>query len=107
MTTDRQITAEGLDITPRYVPDTMLLFSRVTGNPVRTAVTGSVFHPAGTAPKECAIRIDCNALEVRTAHGSRWYGCQKAYINSELRMVVVGFPAGFEEMAAWKVCKRI
>ena len=87
------------DTTPRYAPDVVMTIKG------RSQVTGSRFCPAGTHPDKCPIRADWPALELRTIHGSRWYGCQKAYINSELRMVVVGFPAGFEEMAAWEPAK--
>jgi hypothetical protein len=97
--------ADGLDTTPRYTPKTVLLFAN--GRAVKAPVISALFHPAGTAPQGCPIRIDCNVLELRTAHGSRWYGCKHAYINSELRMVAVGFPARFEEMAAWKICPEV
>ena len=93
------------DCTPRYAPDTVVIFSN--GRACRAQVIGSVFYPAGTAPKGCPIRVDWNALELKTLYGSRWYGCESAKINSELRMVVVGFPASFEEMAAWKVCTQL
>lgn len=95
-----------MDITPRYTPSHVIVVGgdsgKITGD---LRVEQAIFHPAGTAPTGCPIRIDCNVLELRTHYGSRWYGCKKAYINSELRMVVVGFPARFEEMAAWEVCK--
>lgn len=89
-----------LDTTPRYTPDRVMLCDGRL-HPVATAI----LHPAGTAPKGCPLRVDCNALELRTAHGSRWYGVESAHINSELRMIAVGFPAAFEEMRAWQVCK--
>jgi len=87
----------GLDLTPRYAPGWVTFATTYTRLPVEQYL----FHPAGTAPAGCPIRIDCNVLELRTQQGSRWYGCKRAYINSELRMVVVGFPARFEEMSGW------
>ena len=99
--TDTQITSEGCDITPRYAPQVVMTLKG------RLPVEQSIFWPAATAPKGCPIRIDCNVLELRTAAGSRWYGVKAAHINSELRMIVTGFPARFEEMSGWEVCKRV
>lgn len=101
-TKNLEIDANGCDMTPRYAPESVITVSAMR----RVAVTQSLFHSAGTAPKGCPIRIDCNVLELRTMHGSRWYGCKRAYINSELRMVVVGFPARFEEMSAWEIARH-
>ena len=64
-------------------------------------VMGVRFHLAGSFGKDVPIRQDANCVELVTEYGSRWFGCERAYINSELRMVVVGFPAKFEEMARW------
>lgn len=103
--TDTVIDAEGFDITPRYVPDTVLVFKNCYT--AMTVVTSTLFLPAGMDRKKCPIRSDWNALELRTTRGSRWYGCRDAHINSELRMVVTGFEAGFEEMSAWEVCTTV
>lgn len=100
-----EITPEGCDITPRYTPEVVMI---VSGSKYgRLPVIEAIFYPAGAAPQGCPIRIDCNVLELHTAHGSRWYGVKKAHINSELRMVVIGFPARFEEMSAWEICHEL
>lgn len=88
------------DTTPRYTPNHVLLFSRVTGKPVRAPVTSVIAHPPGTIPW---IRADLVCVELVTDHGSRKYGVESAHIDASLRMVVQGFPAGFEELAAWEV----
>ena len=87
-----------MDREPRYVPDRIAGFSG--RHIVHARVTGSVFHPPGA--HDGPIRKDTGALEVKTAEGSRWFGVESAYINSELRMVAVGFPAAFEEMSHWQ-----
>lgn len=87
-----------LDQTPRYTPKTVTYVRDGQGS--RLPVLNVIFHPPGT--HKGIIRPDIGALELKTARGSRWYGCENAYINSELRMIVVGFPRGFEEMAHWE-----
>lgn len=85
------------DTTPRYTPD--FVVCRTTNAPV----VRRVVHPPGTHAHS-PIRNDMTALELVTEHGSRWYGVERGWINSELRMVVCGFNARFEEMCAWSVC---
>jgi len=84
------------DETPRYAPDV------VTTLRGRQPVIRAIAHPAGQHPTNCPLIKDCVALELVTTAGSRWYGVERAWINSELRMVVKGFNARFEEMAAWQ-----
>ncbi len=66
-------------------------------------VTRWVAHPPSDDRPGCPLVPTVTALECVTDKGSRWYGCERAYINSELRMVVVGFPAAFEAVRAWDV----
>jgi hypothetical protein len=42
-----------------------------------------------------------------TRHGSRWWGFERAWINSELRMVVQGFPAADELRSRWERCEEV
>ncbi len=84
------------DMIPRYAP------SKVVTVQGRAPVSQYVAHPPNAHPPKCPLVPECTALELRSEVGSRWYGVERAYINSELRMVVVGFPALFEEMAAWE-----
>ena len=97
MTIDKTI---AMDREPRYVPDRVVIFD---GMIVHAKVTGSTFYPPGQHPAGCPLVPHIGALEVKTqSNKSRWYGCEWAYINSELRMVAVGFPAADEEMAKWE-----
>ena len=88
-----------MDTTPRYIPDRVMIVSPGFMGAVR--VHSARAHPPNAHPAECPIRADVTALELVTAYGSRWYGCERAWINSELRMCVSGFDERFEEMRAW------
>lgn len=59
-----------------------------------------VWHPPGH--RQGPIVKNMGALELVTPVGSRWYGAMSGAINAELRMVVAGYPARFEEMNRWK-----
>jgi hypothetical protein len=84
------------DLEPRYAP-THVITARGGVQPV----TSSIFHPAGT--HRGPIKSEVAALELKTAAGSRWYGCVRAYINSELRMVVIGASSRDEVRARWPI----
>lgn len=58
----------------------------------RVIVNSVVSHPPGTHP-DSPIKKDMTAVELRTVMCSRWFGCDKAYIDSHLRMRVVGLGA--------------
>lgn len=88
-----------MDRVPRFVPT--CVFMPYKKGVVRCGVSSSSFHPAGAHAFQ-GMRKDIGVLAVHTALGARHYGVEKAYINSTLRMVVVGFPKAFEEMAKWK-----
>lgn len=95
--------ASEMDRTPRYAPNTVIV---ARGCSAWTCpVIEHVAHPPGTHPASC-INDDMTALEMKTAEGSRWYGFERVYINSELRMVVVGFSARDEVRRNWTVCKH-
>ena len=85
----------GMDWTPRYVPKRVM-----TARGGYQPVTGVRWHPPGH--HKGPLRADVGALELVTPAGSRWYGAERAAINAQLRMVIAGFPANFEEMRAWK-----
>lgn len=64
-------------------------------------------YPPGQHPKGCPLVPNCTALECVTANGSRWFGCDKAWINSELKMVIIGTnPRDFVRMH-WKPCEIV
>ena len=89
------------DNTPRYTPSEVMVFQGM--RPVLSARA----YSAGAHPHGCPLMRACTALQLVTDAGSHWYGVERAWINSELRMVVKGFPAAFEEMARWQVCAKI
>jgi len=71
----------------RYVPDRIMTLKGVQ------PVNGSIAYPVGMHPQGCPIVKTMAAVEIQTPGGSRWIGCQHAYIDSTLRMAVVGAPA--------------
>jgi len=84
---------------PRYVPTTVLIHNNLGA--FRLEVIGSKIHPAN-AHKSC-IKSDMVALELITGAGSRWYGIESGYINSELRMVIVGTNERDEVRMKWPI----
>lgn len=102
MSTELNIPADILalyDRKPRYAPT-----HTVVRGLVNVPVSSYHTYLPGQHPKGCPLTDDCVALELRTAYGSRWWGVEKAWINSELRMVVSGFPARDELRSRWEVC---
>ncbi len=83
---------------PRYVPKQISLLG------VITPVTSVGSFPPGSHPTNgcCPIGKDYTAVEVGTKYGSRWFGFDKVWINSELRFVVQGFDSKFEEVSKWE-----
>lgn len=73
--------------TLRYAPTEVF---QTTGKGfVKLPVIGYTVHPPKNHPKECCIRSDYWALELRTNLRSSWQGFERApFINSELRMVI-------------------
>jgi len=73
------------DMVPRYAPDAVM----VPGHGMQPVIQYHSYPP-GEHPRNCPIRQDMTVLELVTPCGSRFYGCFKAEINAELRMVVIG-----------------
>jgi len=84
-------------MTPRYVPEHVIIASAMKLLPVLQ----TVFHPAGTHSGS-PIKNEMGAVECITAKGSCWFGCERAYINSELRMVIVGTNPRDEVRMKWE-----
>mgnify|MGYP003543626280 CR=1 FL=1 len=85
------------DNVPRYAPSEVLVagFGMVR-------VTSTMFFPAGThRPIDCPLVKEIGALALKTEHGTRWWGFDDGYINSQLRMVVSGFPRRCELRSKW------
>jgi hypothetical protein len=92
------------DTTPRYAPSEFLTVNVQRDGWTVSPVAEYVVHPPGTHPKS-PISNDKIALECKlTPTGVRWFGCDRAYINSELRMVVVGFDDRDGIRRRWEVC---
>lgn len=89
------------DFTPRYAPARVLIVRDRTAGELD--VQQYIAHPPGAHPAGCPLVPECTALELRTAAGSRWYGVHRAYINSELRMVVEGINSRDEVRRQWAI----
>lgn len=101
--TDQPPTIGEIDHTPRYAPEYTLVRD---DRGFRTAkVQEVVIHPSGMAPSPCPIRKDLTVVELKTLFGSRWWGVEKAWINSELRCVVSGIDPRNELLRNWTVCR--
>ena len=83
-----------LDMTPRYAPETVMTLKG------ERPVLKYIVHPKGKR-EECPISENMAALEIVTDSGSRWFGVSDAYINAELRMVVVGTNVRDEIRMKW------
>lgn len=83
------------DNIPRYVPDRVItLYGLETVLRIQS-------YPPNTHP-ESPLIPDCTAIELTTQFGTRWYGVDSAWINSELRFVIKGFPSNFSELSKWE-----
>lgn len=81
----------------KYVPDTIMTFDGY--QPVKEVIA---FQP-NQHPSSSPIKRTLTAVKVMTDNGNvRWYGFGKAWINSELRMVVESFNPKFEEVSKWE-----
>ena len=65
----------------------------------RVPILRYVAHPPGHYGMP--IRSDMTCLELVTAHGSRYWGFDRCYINARLRMVCVGFSTRNEIVRGW------
>lgn len=89
--------------TTKLIPNTIGILSKTTGKyHPHARVLRIQSHPPGT--HDSAIRKDVTAVEIVTEHGSRWYGCQRAWITGGLRMAIELLP-GMERdevVARWE-----
>jgi hypothetical protein len=92
-----------IDMTPRYAPKEVMVAH--SGRPGTYPVTQYRVFPPGTHPNSGIIN-DMTALELVTVAGSRWYGVSDAYINSQLRMVVIGTNRRDEVRMKWKIVPK-
>jgi hypothetical protein len=88
-----------IDRAPRYAPEMVMVC-----HGIEVPVLRAIAHPPGKHPPHCRLVSTCVALELETAYGSRWWGFEEAHINSELRMVVSGFPAHDALRSRWAKC---
>lgn len=93
------------DTTPRYAPDYVIVAKAGRGA-WTCRVKQYLTHPPGSRTRPSWIAADLVALELITEKGSRWFGFDRCYINSELRMVVEGFSARDEVLRKWAVCEH-
>jgi hypothetical protein len=89
--------SERMDRKPRYAPRTVFILG--SGN---VPVLRYIAHPPGHHPQGCSIHSELFALELRTEFGFRFFGFEKAFINSELRMVVSGFSGADYVRSRWE-----
>ena len=82
------------DMTPRYVPNRLMTLHGMSD------VVNCQFAPRGhNSP---VIRKDMGCLTVTMANGVvRYFGCDRAYINSRLEMVVIGCNANDIARMGW------
>lgn len=95
---------EDLDMTPRYLPDEFLIadWSLRGKGAWKCPVIGSHFYPPD-CPRPHPIMLSWGCIVAHTTKGDRAFGCYRAYINSELRMVVVGTPKRDEVRIKWAI----
>ena len=86
--------ADEIDRVRRYAPTSTICRGW------RVPVLQWLIHPPGSHDASPLVP-HCTALELVTARGSSWWGVEGGEINSELRMVVWGFPARCEIRSAW------
>jgi hypothetical protein len=89
-----------LDMSPRYAPK--IIICKTAWVPVLRYVA----HPKGAKPEGCPLIVNADdmALECVTERGSRFFICKRAWVNSELRMVVEGTNRRDEVRMAWPIC---
>lgn len=94
-----------MDRIPRYAPSVTYIVRN--GFAGREPILRYIVHPPHAHPAACPLKPECCALELVTAHGSRWWSFERCWINSELRMVVQGFPASCKLRSKWEVCCEV
>ncbi len=82
--------------TERLVPEVILCSGEYL------PVQGIRAYPHGQHPSRALLVTTVQtAVEVVTANGSRWFGFDRAWIGSDLRMHVDGYDARNEVIAGW------
>jgi len=93
-----------IDRTPRYAPKRVLVRGIHGERKFYDAhVQESVVYPPNQHPKSSPIALHLTRVDLITEYGTRHYGFEKAWINSELRLVVSGFGAKDEVRAGWEI----
>ncbi len=87
--------------TERLTPEKVLIVTAGAKVHRWVPVHSTIAHPPGDHPDNCPLVKDCMAVEMKTKHGSRWWGFTKAWIGSDLRMHVDGLSTGCEEVQSW------
>lgn len=88
----------------KWTPATILAFHNGKAGifPVDTVKA----FPPNQHPAKCPIKDDMTAVQLISSCGpSRWYGFEKAWIDSHLRMRVSGYDPRFEEVSKWQDAK--
>jgi hypothetical protein len=93
---------------PRPLEDRLDVAWRLTPDLIRAGPEGrqwpvdrvDVFPPR-EHPARCPIGEELYAVRLTTCAGVRWFGFGSAHGVSLCRAAVAGFPARFEEVAAW------
>ena len=80
----------------KWAPNAVLILQRGI-----IPVTQTVAYPPGNHPTGCPIKGSLVAVELRTDCGSRWYGFERAWIDSHLRMRCSGWNQRNELVASW------
>ena len=84
-----------MDALERIAPE--LVICRGRWQPVMQTIA----HPPGTHA-DSPIRNELTAVELRTPVGSRWYGFERAWIGSDLRMHVSPINPRDEVVYKWE-----
>ena len=91
-----------MDQKPRYIPEELMTTKGMS------KVARYIIYPPGNPRPASPIVKELTAVACHMFNGLiRWFGFQHAHINSELRLVVRGFPEGFEEVSKWEECREL
>jgi hypothetical protein len=89
----------------KWVPEVMLALNPQTGQHEYSPVISVLAHAPGH--KVAPIRTECTAVEITLANGGkRYFGFERAWIDSHLRMRVSGYDERNELVAAWPDAKE-
>ena len=92
------------DMITRYAPESVRIVSpKLPSHSAVVPVKRHIVHQPQNHTGS-PIRDDMTALECVTDYGSRWYGIDKGWINSELRMVIQGTNKKDTARMNWPEC---